>query len=344
MSTVLYYIPVKKEYIGKWEYYDADFELLKDSGFNVVVCSGFFEVFFNIIKCDFLYAWWWGRSLPVIVLSKIFRKKIVTTGAIHMYDLSGSGSFHDKKFYYRWLNGLGLYLTDVNLFISRHQKLSIQAYFKNATGEVLYPSLSSKFQSASDIEISNRKNILVFAWLTHVSCLRKGVYDAVRAYARLLSKEPELIADHKLIIAGKCGDALPQLVRMVSDFDIGGNVVFELDVSQDEKLNLYKSSYCLLAPSYMEGFGNANLEAMCCGLPVICTSEGASKEAVFDAGIVVNDVGVDAAVEGLKKMLALSYEEIGVMRNRARDRAVSHFSEEVRIKNLMKILAEERVI
>jgi glycosyltransferase involved in cell wall biosynthesis len=344
VKTVAYYIPVKEEYLGKWEYYDADFEMLKNAGFRVLVCSSFYSALCAINKSDFLFAWWWGRSLPVILIYKFFRKKVVTTGAIHMFDLSGAGCFHDKGILYRIFNKWGLIFSDVNLYISEHQKLSIESFIKRARGAVLYPSLSSKFTVEKIDIISRGRNILVLAWLTKASCIRKGVFDAVRAFAHIVKTDKTLISDSKLIIAGKAGDALPLLELLIRELGIADRVIFELDISQKRKVELYTSSCCLFAPSYMEGFGNANLEAMVCGLPVICTSEGASKESVNGAGIVVVGVGVEAAAKGLKSLLMLSRTDFNKMSEDARDRVVTEFSESARIRRLMKIFLLSNVI
>lgn len=344
VKTVLYYIPVKKEYLDKWEYYEADYQLLKNSGFFVVVCDSFLSACLAARKADFMFAWWWGRSLPMILLFKLLGKKVVTTGAIHMYDLSGSGSFYDKGFFYRAFNKIGIYLSDINVYISKNQKLSIESCVRGAAGSVLYPSLSNRYFFDASLYPERGKSILVLAWLTRVSCLRKGVFDAVNAYASLLKSNPQLIGGRQLILAGKSGDALPILRSMISKLGIEDRVSFELDISQDRKLELYMSSHCLFAPSYMEGFGNANLEAMACGLPVICTSEGASKESVGDCGIVVSDVGVDAAIKGLQLFLEFNQVDVEAMRKSARERVKKYFSEEVRVQKLNEILVTRGIV
>ena len=43
-SKVIFYVPVQKRFIADWEYYQVDYDVLKDLYGKVVVCSSFWEV------------------------------------------------------------------------------------------------------------------------------------------------------------------------------------------------------------------------------------------------------------------------------------------------------------
>ena len=52
---------------------------------------------------------------------------------------------------------------------------------------------------------------------------------------------------------------------------------------------LYNTAFCLIQPSLHEGFGLAPLEAMACGLPVICSDRGGLKEVCGVAALYLHD-------------------------------------------------------
>lgn len=56
------------------------------------------------------------------------------------------------------------------------------------------------------------------------------------------------------------------------------NVKVIHDADKDALRELYSLSDFMFSPSYYEGFGLAVIEAMSCGLPVICTETGVAKE------------------------------------------------------------------
>lgn len=67
----------------------------------------------------------------------------------------------------------------------------------------------------------------------------------------------------------------------------------------------YNTALCLVHPSLHEGFPMATLEAMACGLPVICTLRGGLKEACGDAALYLNDPdNADGLAILLKKLVA----------------------------------------
>ena len=67
-------------------------------------------------------------------------------------------------------------------------------------------------------------------------------------------------------------------------------VAYEVDVEvidpgDDELIGLYRGASLFLFPSLYEGFGWPPLEAMACGCPVVCSTEGSLPEVVGDAAL-----------------------------------------------------------
>ena len=105
---VLLFLPVEKKYINLWEYYRSDINLIKDISDKFLITNNFCIFLKNINKFDIVYSWWWHRITLVSLISKLLNKKLVCTGAIHMFDLSGESSYFTKNFLYRFLNKITL--------------------------------------------------------------------------------------------------------------------------------------------------------------------------------------------------------------------------------------------
>ena len=61
---------------------------------------------------------------------------------------------------------------------------------------------------------------------------------------------------------------------------------------------------CLVLPSFYEGFGLPAIEAMACGLPVICSNTGSLPEIVGDAGLVVDCRNIESLSIALFQLIS----------------------------------------
>ena len=73
-------------------------------------------------------------------------------------------------------------------------------------------------------------------------------------------------------------------------------------VADSELPALYRGAIAFVSPSLHEGFCIPAVEAMACGCPVIGSSQGAMKEIVGDAGLIVNPNNVDDLVSAMERM------------------------------------------
>jgi glycosyltransferase involved in cell wall biosynthesis len=105
---------------------------------------------------------------------------------------------------------------------------------------------------------------------------RAGV---IRIFARLDDQ-----SDLHLVIAGAAPEAA--LIEQVRDLSIQDRVVFVEDIDDERLVQLYTHATLLLFPSLYEGFGWPPLEAMACGCPVVCSSEGSLREVAGPAALM----------------------------------------------------------
>lgn len=102
--------------------------------------------------------------------------------------------------------------------------------------------------------------------------------------------------------------------------------------AEDEVPALLKGGGIAVHPSLDEGFSNAILEYMACGLPIVATDVGGAREAIRDGvhGIIVPPGDARALAEGVYTMVSQP-ENANRMADAAKRRARRHFSIEAMV-------------
>ncbi len=114
--------------------------------------------------------------------------------------------------------------------------------------------------------------------------------------------------DVRLVLVGDLGDVfhthVPELRAAVARLGLGERVHFTGFVPDEELVHLDNRAYALVQPSLMEGFGLPPVEAMACGIPIICSLAGSLPEVVGDAGVYFDPRDVEAMAETIRRLLA----------------------------------------
>ncbi|MDU8913524.1 glycosyltransferase family 4 protein [Aestuariicoccus sp. MJ-SS9] len=128
----------------------------------------------------------------------------------------------------------------------------------------------------------------------------KRPHDLLEAYARLISSGIQA----QLAIVGS-GELEGMLQEEATNIE-GAHVHFLGFVNQSQLPNLFAASDLFVLPSSFEAWGLVVNEAMCAGLPIICSREcGCSHDLVKDGlnGHVFNAGDVDALFKALSNVL-----------------------------------------
>ncbi|SIQ00640.1 Glycosyltransferase involved in cell wall bisynthesis [Rhizobium sp. RU35A] len=128
----------------------------------------------------------------------------------------------------------------------------------------------------------------------------KNVDKVLRAFKLVLERQPEA----RLEIVGD-GVLKPELVALAESLGIQTSVTFHGRVSDAVLDDCYRRASCFVLPSSKEGFGIVYLEAWKYGLPVICGTQGASKEVVSDRqdGFVIDPSDVPALAAAMETLV-----------------------------------------
>lgn len=106
----------------------------------------------------------------------------------------------------------------------------------------------------------------------------KSINVLIQAFRVVLSERP----DARLVIAGS-GDEETHLKRLAKELRLTSEQIqFVGQVSQTEKVRLLQSSWMLVNPSFMEGWGIVAIEANACGTPVIASDVPGLRDSVRD--------------------------------------------------------------
>jgi glycosyltransferase involved in cell wall biosynthesis len=163
---------------------------------------------------------------------------------------------------------------------------------------------------------------------------RKGLERLVLAYAEMVQVNPQI---PDLVLAGLGGlpSAISDIIRRVG---VESRVRVLSGVDETELVRLYQGASVFLQTSHEEGLGMSVLEAMSCGLPVVCTDTAGTRETV-DSGVTgwLVAQGRDAAVAAAVANRVLAVLDGGgeAMGVRGRDRCLRIFSLDVTLRRFI---------
>ncbi len=124
------------------------------------------------------------------------------------------------------------------------------------------------------------------------------------------------------------------------------NVDFLGNISHEEILNLLCTSDLFIFPSFTEGFPNAVLEAMSCGLPIIASRVGAIPDMIGvngEGGILINSNNPMDYIKAIR-LLENDYNMRLKMSKRNQDEVLKKYTEEIVITQMLEVYRESIII
>ncbi len=115
---------------------------------------------------------------------------------------------------------------------------------------------------------------------------RKNLVGLIKAYEIFCEKhKPD---DFKLVIAGSRGWLNKEIFAAAKKSSYRQDIIFTGFVQAQDKVYLYNLASLFIYPSFFEGFGFPPLEAMACGVPVVCSNTSSFPEVVGEAALMID--------------------------------------------------------
>lgn len=233
-----------------------------------------------------------------------------------------------KFFLYKWADYIVPNSQAQGVFINNH-----------------YPKLSAKVRVITNYVDTDkfvpRRGLSSYNKILKIICVarlapQKNIPGFIKAIALLKAKGLSFRVDwygqdFKNDYSQKCYDAVKEC--KLED-------VFTFHPQSSTIIQHYQESDILCLPSFYEGFPNVLCEAMCCGLPVVCSR-------VSDVPLIMEENGngfifdphdINDIADKIECMLKLSVEERTKMAQRSREIAVDSFSAETFVNKYVELI------
>jgi len=115
---------------------------------------------------------------------------------------------------------------------------------------------------------------------------RKNLIGLIRAYENL--RQVYKANDYKLVVSGSRGWLDKKIFAAANQSFYAQDIIFTGFVAPEDKVYLYNLASLFVYPSFFEGFGFPPLEAMACGVPVVCSNTSSFPEVVGEAVLMVD--------------------------------------------------------
>lgn len=256
------------------------------------------------------FDWYFSPFSPVAPL--IYRQELKTAVMVHDIipivrpDLADKGSKFLKK-YKNWMSSLQADLIVFNSVCSQKDFLNFRkdvlpyktlvAYL--GADERFVPSVGSKNPEMvlKKYSIESKSYILSLADKNK----RKNFPHLIDSFVRFIEKTGN--QDVCLVLAGPKRKGGIELDDVISSYEKYRNRIINIGfVEENDLAALYANAAFFVYPSLYEGFGLPVLEAMKCGVPVICGNNSSLPEVAGDAALYISGSDEDETAEVMSRL------------------------------------------
>lgn len=131
---------------------------------------------------------------------------------------------------------------------------------------------------------------------------RKNLVGLIQAY-KIFRQQTMNNKKYSLVLAGNSGWLCDDIFAEAKKSDFAQDIIFTGFIDPFDKVYLYNLASLFVYPSFFEGFGFPPLEAMSCGVPVICSHTSSFPEVVGEAALMIDPYNFDEIAWAMKEVL-----------------------------------------
>ena len=264
--------------------------------------------------------------------------------------LEFTGQFKKKDFWQLKLwTAISIFVSKRIFAISNSTKNDIVRHYPFAKDKIHVTPLAyddKKFNlaiSEKDVRRVGSRHSIVTDYILYLGTLKpsKNIEGLLIAFQTLITNHKSPITNLVLVIAGKKGWLFDSIFQKVKDLNLEDKVIFTDYVLEEDKPALIKGAKAFVLPSFWEGFGLDVLNAMACGVPVVCSNVGSLPEVAGDAGVLIDPYNTENIAEGIRKVIFATPAKYNSMVEKGLSQ-VKKFSWEKTARETMEILTNSK--
>ena len=166
----------------------------------------------------------------------------------------------------------------------------------------------------------------------------KGHDQVIKVMSKLKEKFPNV----RYILAGQYDHSEEiRIQKLISEYKVDEEVIMTGFIKENELSDYFLLADLFVLPSKKEGFGIVFIEALACGLPVICGNVDGSVDAIRDGelGTAINPDGLAELEKALTDYLTTPLPE-GKRRD-LQEQCLRHFNEIDYMNHIEKLILNE---
>ncbi len=225
-------------------------------------------------------------------VSKVFPFTFIKNGIAIVNTVLSSAiekmSFLHKKLLKHGLKNVKVIIAGTNYIKKDLKKLGIpeekiRVIYNGIDHKLFYPKVLGDEEAVEVSPFSIKRPYFIYG--SKLSDKNKKHIELIKAF-EIFKKNTGL--PHRLVLAGEDGDYAKEVHKAVFESEFASDIFLTGFFPHESFATLYAGAEACIFPSVNEGIGLPVLEAMACGIPVLCSNAGALKEVGGHAPLYFN--------------------------------------------------------
>ncbi|MDI6689770.1 MAG: glycosyltransferase family 1 protein [Actinomycetota bacterium] len=211
------------------------------------------------------------------------------------------------RIYYRWMNKRATSRAKRVIAVSKSTKQDLVRLLgvSEAKIKVIQEAVDERYKVVRDRELL--KTIRGKYDIKQKFILNVGNPKPHKNWSRLIEAFFKLMLEsrrnYQLVLVGPKYSEHSEIDHLIRRSGLEKRVTFTGIIGEEDLLLLYNAAEVFVFPSLYEGFGLPPLEAMACGIPVICSNTSSLSEVVGNAALMIDPYNVSEIAEAIGKVL-----------------------------------------